>query len=337
MTATADDGAVGLDPWVSTNPFLAAMLDGMRTGGHRVACIEAESHTLRSVKPRLSYGEDVRIVVSGPLGRGILVLQELVDHGDLATVTDLRSPNPEPLWWQVLGWAQTQRGLLLVGAHDQPGLAGLVHSPTIGPALSRALQRTQHEGIKGRIRRARRTIGDDDTVRAVTASAANEYLVGDAESDRGFPVHDFWVTEFDATTREWTPVAARARQGSGGTPRRRRAGLNAAVLRAFEGEAFGAGIDSARAKDRPVSFDADPADVDREALSRFESDTAREEILRRFEAALDAEEFQLYQQKRDDPGATQVTHGKRLGWGVKRVRAVDRRLSAKAQEFNAKR
>lgn len=341
-----------LDVWdPEANPFLAALLGGMKSAGARVASIEAETETLTGVKPRLSYGSDVRVLVSGPLGTGSLTLQELLDHGDPAAVTDIRAPNRNWQWWQVLALSAGREPMLVALAHETPGLGSLLLSRAltpqappgrsaavpIGDALTDALTRSKLVGVRRRIENARATLAHPDAIRGIAASAVSEYLASPSIADAGFKTHDFWIGELERMPERVgvTPAAPR-----------RRAGLQAAILKALEADAFGVGIDSPRGRRRPLRVRASEELASPSTVSKNELDAgsaklwhaatgaaaALTDFLQGIEARLDGDERALWAQWQADPAASDSELRRRLGWKQRRLGQVRRQLKKKARE-----
>ena len=161
--------------------------------------------------------------------------------------------------------------LLLARVLDLRGLAAVVVSKhktldpkagsdqvtTIGQALVRALTRTNVAGAQKRVRLARARLAgecpEEDDAPAIIASAVARYFASGTPRDDGPATLEFTVAEDALDGGEERTIA---QQAAGGGEHKRRAKLFADVLRALEQDAFGSGVNSARASRAIISGDA---------------------------------------------------------------------------------
>lgn len=200
-----------------------------------------------------------------------------------AIIEEVSAPEPDGLTWTAAAWAITETppaGLVLppylqgpsrwlVGAQDDRGLAAgplskipMPDGRLLGTALTTFLATTKIEGAAGRMKAARRELGDNFS--AIIASGAGELLhdvTSVAGADGGPAMIEWQVLRRALSGGAWQRVAgAPATRGTPGSHRRSR--LFDAILKAAEADAFGTGIDSPRGIRETVSLDqpiGDPA------------------------------------------------------------------------------
>ena len=160
----------------------------------------------------------------------------------------------------------------ILGCEDRRGLAAMIYSKiaippaeggTFGRFLMELVAQTSVPGLRARLARARRVLGDDFSAAAAAgAFGALNAAAAQSGGDGGQPTLDWVIRSRALDSTDWHEVAGSVVGGFGRETNRRKGRVMAAVQRQAEEDAFGTGIDSPRGIREIVSLEQPIGDAD---------------------------------------------------------------------------
>ena len=160
----------------------------------------------------------------------------------------------------------------ILGCDDRRGLAAMIYSKiaippaeggTFGRFLMGLVAQTSVPGLRARLARVRRVLGDDfGAAAAAGAFGALNDAAAQSGGDGGEPTLDWVIRSRALNSTDWHEVAGSVVGGFGRETNRRKGRVMAEVQKQAERDAFGTGIDSPRGIREIISFEQPIGDTD---------------------------------------------------------------------------
>ncbi len=241
-----------------------------KTGGDALASVEF-----------VAPGEERPQIVTCPLAEVLA----LAAGG--AQIHSVSRPDADALAWSGMARLDTQQQRTafvvgrrptasarqwMLGCDDWRGLAAMIYSKiaippaeggTFGRFLLGLVAQTSVPGLRARLARARRVLGDDFSAAAAAGSfgALNAAAAQDG-GDGGQPTLDWVIRSRALDSTDWHEVAGSVVGGFGLATNKRKGRVMAEIQKQAEEDAFGTGIDSPRGIREIVSLEQPIGDSD---------------------------------------------------------------------------